>query len=211
MATKAEVYEVLIYLGALYPAFARRQTAEGWSQMAAAYGTVLVDIPGSLLGRAAISAGASGAFFPSASELRKAALEIRDLAENIPSANDAWAEVSRKTRTGLWAADERGFYNRRSSKTEDWTHPLIQKAVEGIGGWSVLRQSDNLAADRARFLQAYSAYRERYARDRDMLPAIRDAVDAVRRLSSGPDPISLAKIGDEIATKSLPPVFSEAM
>lgn len=56
-------------------------------------------------------------------------------------------------------------------------------AVDAVGGISYLRQSADVVADRARFLQAYEAMRTREQEHARMLPEVRQVV---QRLGPAP-------------------------
>jgi len=130
-----------------------------------AYHLVLKDLPADVLRAAALEYIKDATFFPSAGELRKAAMRLMERAQGIPSAQDAWAEVCK-------SFGSHGYYR----GAPDWSHPLIGKAVAGIGGYAALCISENPPADRARFLQAYDSYLERERDDAAMLPEVRDVV-----------------------------------
>jgi len=110
----------------------------------------------------------------------------------VPLANDAWAEVVGRVRKGgFWYADENGLYHRRAPTAGDWSHPLIDRAIEGIGGWRSLTDPDALdGVNRARFLEAYRTYQERQRQDQALLPMVREAVGQLRAGRQG-GPISL--------------------
>lgn len=194
MASWETVGKVIGVLAQFFPAYANKRNADDWRATITAYYLVLCDIDDEVLERAALDLGGRAAFFPSAGELRQAAFDLYDLGHDIPTAQDAWAEVSRRLRSGFYVQDEHGAYQRRAPRAEDWSHPLIQKAVDGVGGWQTLRAQDaNEAANRARFLEAYQVYAARERRDRDMLPYVRQAVEQIRAGQQG-QPLALPPI-----------------
>jgi hypothetical protein len=124
----------------------------------------LEDIDEPLLDRAALHLGSTNTFFPAASELRAAAFELVDAASGIPDAYSAWGEVMKSF----------GPFGRY--RVPEWTHPLIKEAVDAIGGYMMLCDSENGVADRARFVTAYEQLAKRRTRDTRMLPAVRQMV-----------------------------------
>jgi len=162
MATLQEVTKILSFLASLYPRYGLTP------ETIRAYHVILHDLPPDLLHRAALQMGArDNPFFPAAGELRAAAFELREQAAGIPSAPEAWAEVCKKFGHHGWCNPPR---------PEDWSHPLILKTVEAVGGWQFLCASENPTADRARFLQAYDILRKRTQAAQRMLPEVRQAV-----------------------------------
>jgi hypothetical protein len=53
-----------------------------------------------------------------------------------------------------------------------WSHPLIGRAVEAIGGWRWLCDSENPVADRAQFIRAYERLAARAEREELLVPAL---------------------------------------
>jgi len=164
MASLTEVAKVMGVLAALYPRYTRTKAT------ITAYHVVLGDIPADLLDRAALHVGSQNTFFPAAAELRAAAFELMERAHGVPGAWEAWAEVCKSFGPcGRW-------------RSPQWTHPLIGQAVDAIGGYIALCDSENATADRARFVQAYDALLARAQKDARMLPEVRQMV---RHIASG--------------------------
>ena len=135
-----------------------------------AYARHLGDLPHELLAAAVQRAVATSRFFPSIAELRSAAAALVD---DAPQADEAWAivmrEVSRIGRTGK----------------PDLQHDRIRNAVQAIGGWYELCQSEMMQADRAAFFRAYDAATKR-ATERVTLAAVPALPEASRlMLASG--------------------------
>ena len=103
-----------------------------------AYFMALADIPDESLIQAVSEHIAHSDEFPTIAGLRRLAL-----AGNHPAPGDAWGEAARQMQ-------EVGRY-----RTPAFSHPLITQAVDQIGGWQALCESDNLVADRAHFLRIY--------------------------------------------------------
>lgn len=167
--------KLVMVLLAAFPAF-RANTGATVEQMVRAYHRVLSDLDADLLNSVADHIMGTSTFFPSAGEIRRAAFHLAEIGLGIPSAQDAWAEVSAMIRKGFWETDK-GWWEARPPNAEDWSHPLVQKAVDAVGGWVALRTSENTVADRARFLQAYDAYVTRHREQERMLPSVRQAVE----------------------------------
>ena len=160
MATLEEVAKVLGGLAILYPRFKlEKATIKG-------YHRILHDLPIEVLEVAGLEIGRENTFFPSAAELRKAAMAFVEKAQGILSAQDAWAEVSR-------SFGSHGYYR----GAPDWSCELIGKAIAGIGGYAALCSSENPTADRARFIEAYNSYLRRSRDDKAMLPEVRRMID----------------------------------
>lgn len=149
--------------------------------MCNAYHQILGDLDADLLARVAVHLASTQTFFPAAAEIRRACFHLAEVGLGIPTAQDAWAEVSLMMRKGFWDT-KNGWYEVRAPCADDWSHPVVQRAVDAVGGWMALRVSTNTVADRARFLQAYDVYLERQRETERMLPAVRQAVD---ELSAG--------------------------
>jgi len=170
MATVAEVKRVMLGLAAMFPNAPVLEDAHF-----KAYHSILADLDAGLLNLAAKEIGRKSTFYPTAGELRKAAWSLVEKANGIRSAHDAWAEVCK-------SFGSHGYYR----GAPDWSTPLIGKAIAAIGGYHELCISENTAADRARFLQAYESYLERDRDDAAMLPEVRETL---QRLAGGQQPI----------------------
>lgn len=168
VASKAEIAKLLAILAMAFPSF-RERAETRWAEMVNAYHLILGDLDADGLMKAAILLGRTQTFFPSAGELARAYYGLRDLAKGVPTAQEAWYEVKRLFRKG---------YSRLKVPTvEDVSHPRIWKALEGIGGWLVLCNSENDVADRARYLQAYEVYTERDEQVERMHPDVREMIE----------------------------------
>lgn len=126
------------------------------------YLACLQDVDPTLLKTAVIRHVASSKWFPTVSELRESATAIVMDATGDLDPNTAWGEVTKWfSKCGRWGVPQ-------------FTSPVITQAVAAIGGWMYLCNSENLAADRARFIQAYTTYQTRRANDVQMLPAVQE-------------------------------------
>lgn len=132
MTTKATFAQIAQVLRAVY--FKAAISDDTWL----AYFMALADIPDDDLIRAVSEHVAHEDEFPTIAQLRQLAL-----AGNYPSPGDAWGEVMRQMR-------EVGHYREPA-----FSHAMIGLAVEHLGGWQALCESDNLVADRAHLLRLY--------------------------------------------------------
>ncbi|MGD8751062.1 MAG: hypothetical protein PVG14_06545 [Anaerolineales bacterium] len=137
------IKEILAIAAAAYP------TYELSAPTIKIYARMLSDIPPEVLEQAVLYHIDHCKFFPTISELRDAYFEIIQLGRSVPTAYDAWREVTRQ------------IIDTGSFSSPKFSHHLIMKAVEGVGGWRNLCRSTNQTADRARFLEAYEAYVQR--------------------------------------------------
>jgi hypothetical protein len=159
MATLAEIKVVLGLLSIAYPNYvAKPGTAE-------LYHSILESIPLDALqeaGRAYLAS--NNPFFPHPGALYQGAMDIVKSKNNLPSGMEAWGEV-------VAAFENVGMY-----REPTFTHPLIGNIVNQMG-WQNLCQSENGMADRARFIDAYSASLNNYVSDTRMLPSVRQVAD----------------------------------
>lgn len=184
MASKAEIAKIVAVLGTAFPSFragkSGAEVAEYTRQMIKTYHLVLGELDAGQLMQTALELAKHNTFFPSTGELWQAYHKRQALMAGEPTAQEAWHEVRRLFRKG---------YSRLKAPTpEDVSHPRIWKALEGIGGWLALCNSENDVADRARFLQAYEVYEQRDEAIGRMSPEVRARIAEVseaRRLPSG--------------------------
>jgi hypothetical protein len=147
--TRKVTNKCLAYLSALFPKFPLNAAT------IKAYDKALRDIPDDILLQAVEAVAVKCKFFPTVSEIRDTVLDLQQSIEKMPTAGEAWdAALSR------W----------RPPRSEYYDHPIVERCVRAIGGWTYLANSNNLVSDRARFLDAYRTFQDR---DRQMarLPA----------------------------------------
>lgn len=157
MSSKQDIIQILGVISAAYPNFSpSEQTVE-------VYWQILSDIQTDELKAATLHCiSQSGRkFAPSVGEIRGAVGGLRSLVDKIPLPADAWREASNP-----------------NGKDVKWSHPLVKKAALAAGGWYNLSHSENVAADRARFLQFYESYVIRHRNDNDMLPDVRNYIES---------------------------------
>ncbi len=82
------------------------------------------------------------------------------------SAPEAWGEVQREVRAvGHWGRPK--------------LQPAVLQAVDAIGGWRHICFSENVTADRARFLEAYTLLRKREMERLQQIPAVTEVQEAL--------------------------------
>ena len=128
-------------------------------------------------------------FFPPIGAVRAAILETlpRELQgpeAQIPSAAEAWAEVTAKMRNTGLRRTAAGAIER-----PEWTHNAVDRAVMALG-WENLCLSQTGMADRAHFMTIYGEYRE---------IARREAL----RLTGGEGPAGLVEDAPDTGTERL--------
>lgn len=182
MDSSQHVISVLHLLSATYGhAFGQDQTR--------AYVATLADIEADLLKAAALRFIEQNVYprIPTPGELRQHAAAIMTKASGVVDAPAAWGEVMHQLRYA-------GSWHRPA-----WSNELIAKAVEDTGGWSYLCNSENVMADRARFIQAYEIRVQRRTQDMMQLPASEKyAAQLAERVQSEP----LRMIGEAAARLS---------
>ena len=163
-STIVELAKILGTVLENFPAMQRQMDTEARLKMFRAYHLILGDLDANLLLKAALGLVGTATFYPSAGELRRAYFDLLDMANNIPDAYQAWAEVK--------ALFRRGYSRMRPPTAESVTHSRVLAALEGIGGWLALCSSENDVADRARYIQAYETYTKREQYTERMLPGV---------------------------------------
>ncbi len=157
MATSREVAEVLGMLSSVYPHY--NLTPETIKS----YAILLSDIPVDTLKAAAIQCARTKTFFPSVSELVSAAYDFID---DDTTPEEAWGIVVKHMSRPMTT-----YHAGKKLKLKPLSD-RIERAVTAIGGWPVLRASENYVADRARFIDAYRGLKEREKRQATEHPQI---------------------------------------
>ena len=130
----------------------------------AVYVSVLEDIDPELLQAAVRHCIATLRFFPKPAEIRGAAFDLRARSEGLPDPMAAWGEVvSEISRVGSYGSPR-------------FSCELIATAVRQVGGFQRLCLSENMASDRARFVEAYTQLQARHETDARMLPQVKQHV-----------------------------------
>ena len=121
------------------------------------YASCFPNVPDDILKRAAVLCVKECTFWPQVVELNKRIAGV--LMPQLPSQYDAWQEVKSHLRAGH-AKDE-------------WSTPIIGKALDGIGGLRAfgLSPQEDESYWRTAFFKAYESYRVRHERAVLRLPA----------------------------------------
>jgi hypothetical protein len=164
-----EIIRIIGGMAAAYPNFTvPRETFR-------VYAHLLEDIPLDLLRAAVSQAIATSEWFPTVAKLRQIAgeLQARVSGQQPPTPFEAWAEVKRNIL--------------RPAERREWSHPLVLRAINTLGGMDAYGQSDidDEGVWRAHFARAYEQLLTRCQDDAKLLPTVRDAVERLR-LESGP-------------------------
>lgn len=156
MASKKLIGQMFSLLTAQWP----KEQASGLTLRV--YEMVLTDVPDDILQAAVVQLLSQATFRPTAAEVRRAAFEIMRGQET--SAIEAWGEVKRMVH--------------KLKTQQEWSCPLILKALDCIGGLSAFAfsQTDDEASWRARFIEAYNVLAERERKDALMLPEVKQLI-----------------------------------
>lgn len=120
--------------------------------------------------RAACMPGTGRQFAPSSDEIRVAITNLHAQAAGVPTTAEAWGAIMES-------------FNRTSFHQPTLLdNPLVKEAIRCMGGLSVIGMSENLPAERARFLQFYDELRQRALSDVAMLPAITEYIESKRMI-----------------------------
>lgn len=146
--TKAEAAKIVAVILAAYPAQRARMTAHDVNATSSAYERLLVDLDFAAVDAAVEKLTATSKFMPTIAEIREAtaALYIGDVA----AGGEAWGVVLRAI----------GRYGRNRTPGVDFAFgdppdPVALEVVRALN-WRELCDSENQAADRARFIELYN-------------------------------------------------------
>jgi len=172
--TRAQVLKLIGLIKAAWP------RDEMSPDTAKAYAEDLVDLDHEATMVAFLEIRRSHKFRPHQSEIREAVAE-REL--SIPSAADAWKEVSERVHDYDDYDEDR--------KWPEWSHPLIKEVVKEIGGLRALYYSQMPGADRSHFLKLYGEHRAQSVTKRAVgeLPAPKADVKALPSAAEGDHPL----------------------
>lgn len=182
MATQDAIAKTFALLRMEYPDHAGKhlRTKTVMTQMMDVYSHALQDIDDVVLLAATWDHVAGSKWWPKASELRDRAFDIMSNALELPTAYEAWALVRRLLRAGRGSP----YQKWRNGRPMEWKKrlPIIEKAVEGIGGWGALGYSENMVADRSQFYRCYAVL---VARERARLAMLPEVRELVRQIAGG--------------------------
>jgi len=156
MATSETIFKCFKLLARAYPAQAEKLPAE----TPKLYEQLLVDIPDDILEAATLDHISNSDWFPMISQLRSAAVNITTGVDQFQLAAEAWGDVCRLIIR----------YGR--DREPEIENPITAQTIKALG-WRSLCMSTNQVADRARFIQAYDLYLQRYKRGATTLPQVR--------------------------------------
>ena len=138
------------------------------------YERCLSDLEDDLVEIATLQCLTNCTYFPNIAEIRRRAIDIKTGAAAQPSALEAWGMVQRHMRLPVSV-----FRNGESVKTPSLDE-RTEAAVRAVGGWSYLRMSDSVMADRARFCEVYETLQNRARQDALLLPEVRAVAERLR-------------------------------
>lgn len=176
MIEPGEFRQLMQFLNNAYPRFTLEpETIEVYYQ-------ILSDLPLDLVKAAILQLITEDSpWCPAVGQIRSCAFDLLDRESGVPTAWDAWSEVCKRI-------GDNGYVS-----VPEFTHPLIKRTVDAVGGWLVLCMSENAVADRARFVQAYETFSRRERAQSRMLPQVRQILE----LASGEKQLAVeAKIGE---------------
>ena len=167
--TRTEILALVALASSSYPSMQTRDPrpiVQAWSVM-------LADMDAVLAKTAIIKVCRESQFFPSVAQIVAAAAELDPQHEKLPTAAEAWEEVSR-------LIQDVGPY-----RAPRYSCDLVRRAARAIG-WRQLCDSTNPEADRAHFLRLYESMRGKYQETRANEEALAlSGMDAVVRALAG--------------------------
>lgn len=173
MANREEIKAIILYMKGLFPNY--HPELEGNITAIDSLMDVLGDLDTESLKtavRAACTPGTGRQFAPSADEIRAALTGLHAQAAGVPTTAEAWGAIMES-------------FNRTSfHQPALLDNPLVKQAIRCMGGLSVIGMSENLPAERARFLQFYDELRQKALSDAAMLPAITEYIES-KRMTDG--------------------------
>jgi len=154
MATLDQVTKLMATMSLAFP---RYELQKGAVKI---YHELLKDIPDDILSAAAKEMMINSAFFPAISEWRSKAVSLMIAAHQVPTAAQAWEEAIDHCRKGHY---------------RNYSHPLIEKAVNTIGVpfWRSMLEEQEMAT-RAHFFRVYEQLLNREMELIKMLPESRE-------------------------------------
>ena len=140
----------------------REKDAQLEKDAIALYHRMLSDLPVIAVRAAVLTHISQSVFFPSIAEIRKGAMAsiVRDKRPPLP--HEAWAEVKLCVKVYGYAV------------TPTFSHPLIERALDGAGGYKdfCMSELDQEMSWRAQFLKSYEQLLARETEDALMLPEV---------------------------------------
>ena len=168
--SRQEILALVALASSSYPAMQSRDPRP----IVAAWTVMLADLDAALVKAAIIKVCRESPFFPSVAQIVAASRELDGRSEKLPTAAEAWEEVSRLIRyVGPYRAPK-------------YSCETVQRAANAIG-WLQLCLGENPEADRAHFLKIYDALRVRHQaeQENEAVLALSGAADLIRALAAG--------------------------
>lgn len=145
--TRSGAMKLAMMLGAYFP------TPPVGEETLRAYASALTDYDETLIERAIIRLVKTARFFPRIAEILDAAAEEAHCNDPAPTAEEAYAILLQAVRK---------FGGHRTFPSTIPHAARIKRALDQIGGWNYFcSESENLPADRARFIDAYGGVVQR--------------------------------------------------
>ena len=168
--SRQEILALVALASSSYPSMQSRDPRP----IVAAWSLMLADLDAGLAKAAIIKVCRESQFFPSVAQIVAAARELDARGEHLPTAAEAWEEVSRLIQyVGPYRAPQ-------------YSCELVGRAARAIG-WRQLCLGENPEADRAHFLKIYDSLRLRHQSEteNEAVLALSGAADLIRALAAG--------------------------
>ena len=167
--SRQEILALVALASSSYPAMQSRDPRP----IVAAWTVMLAGLDAAVVKAAIIKVCRESPFFPSVAQIVAAAEALDSRLEQLPTAAEAWEEVSR-------LIQDVGPY-----RAPRYSCDLVRRAARAIG-WRQLCDSTNPEADRAHFLRLYESMRGKYQENRANEEALAlSGMDAVVRALAG--------------------------
>ena len=146
---RQEILALVALASSSYPTMQSRDPRP----IVAAWSVMLADLDAAVAKAAIIKVCRESQFFPSVAQIVAAAEALDSRLEQLPTAAEAWEEVSRLIQLV-------GPY-----RSPEYSSDLVRRATRAIG-WRQLCTGENPEADRAHFLKIYESMRGKYRENR---------------------------------------------
>ena len=181
MANEDEITKIMAMLNAAYPRFKLTE------ETITVYVRLLGDLSAEDLQMAAVHCASNRDFFPSVHEIRQAIVELKRKSTQIPSAYEAWIEVS-SHRWDKWSETVKNGDGNYAivERTYKFSHPIVEKVAREMG-WPNRFPTGNEMSDRSHFVKAYELAINDVMDYELMLPEVKEFIDnqAVDQLEAG--------------------------
>ena len=168
--SRQEILALVALASSSYPSMQSRDPRP----IVAAWTVMLAALDATLVKAAIIKVCRESPFFPSVAQIVAASRELDARNEKLPTAAEAWEEVSRLIQyVGPYRAPQ-------------YSCDLVRRAARAIG-WRQLCLGENPEADRAHFFKIYDALRVRHQaeQENEAVLALSGAADLIRALAAG--------------------------